>query len=76
VYSVCEQLREFFNKGATNFPLQNVIEKISKQPTVIVKALERYFLCNVISGVRHVHSIKSNTAIEKENEAYILGWIY
>ena len=36
-----------------SFTLENVIEEITKQPAVIIEALEGDFLSNIISDVSH-----------------------
>lgn len=61
---------EFVNKGGTNFTMKNVVEKITKQPTIIIKALERDFFSNIICSVCHCVNKKRTLSKKQQcNEA-------
>lgn len=64
-------LFELFNEVGANLTLQNIVEKIAKQFAVIVEALERDILCNVVSVVRHCcYNVAMNV---EERERVVAG---
>lgn len=51
---------KFFHKLAPNFALQDISEKVAKQFTVIVEALEGDFLGDIVSGIRHLWNARES----------------
>ena len=68
-------LFEFLHERTSNFSLQDVVEHITEQSTVIVEALERDFLSYIVCVVSHCRSThqarerrKRKTGGERERE--------
>lgn len=43
----------FVHELASDLSLQHFLEKTTQHSTIVVEALERDFLCDIVRGVRH-----------------------